>query len=112
MVGFYHVAGTTEALCVVLHAHPPVGEWMVRTPGDEELKRGGCCPRSTATTMEGKSGATGGSHKFFFPLKTTTIFHCTIASCMPWCSLPWKWNEYPRQACTASVPHHKGWAFL
>ncbi len=83
-----------EALCVVLHTHPPVGDWMVRAPKDEELKQGGCCPRSTATTMEGKSGATGGSHKSFFLLKTTTIFHCTIASCMPWCSLPWKRNEF------------------
>jgi putative hemolysin len=26
---------------------------------------------------------------------------------MPWCSLPWKRNEFPRQACAASVPHHK-----
>jgi hypothetical protein len=25
---------------------------------------------------------------------------------MPWCSLPWKRNELPRQACAASVPHH------
>ena len=40
-------------------------------------------------------------------LKTTTILRCTIASCMPWCSLPWKRNEFPRQACAASVPHHK-----
>jgi hypothetical protein len=39
-------------------------------------------------------------------LKTMTILRCTIASCMPWCSLPWKRNEFPRQACTASVPHH------
>ena len=42
-----------------------------------------------------------------FLLKTTTILHCTIASCMPWCSLPWKRNEFPMQACAASVPHHK-----
>ncbi len=105
MVGFYHVAGATKALRVVSHTHPPVGDWMVRAPGDEDLKRGGCCLRSTATMMEGKSGATVGSHKFF-PLKTTTIFHCTIASCMPWWSLPWKRNEFPRQPCTASVPHH------
>ena len=43
-----------------------------------------------------------------FLLKTTTILHCTIASCMPWCSLPWKRNEFPMQACAASVPHHNG----
>ncbi len=66
MVGFYHVAGATEALHVVLHAHPPFGDWMVRAPGDEDLKWGGCCPRSMAMTMEGKPGATVGSHKFFF----------------------------------------------
>jgi hypothetical protein len=107
VVGFYHIAGATEALSVVLHTHLPIGDWMVRAPGDEELKWGGYCPRSMATTMEGKLGATGGSHKFFFPLKTTTIFQCTIASCMPWCSLPWKRNEFPRQAYAASVPHHK-----
>ena len=43
---------------------------------------------------------------------TTTILRCTIASCMPWCSLPWKRNEFPRQACTASVPHHNSLTFL
>jgi hypothetical protein len=26
---------------------------------------------------------------------------------MPWCSLPWKRNAFPGQACAASVPHHK-----
>jgi len=26
---------------------------------------------------------------------------------MPWCSLPWKQNDFPMQACAASVPHHK-----
>ena len=103
VVGFYHIAGATEALSVVSHTHPPVKDWMVRVPRDEDLKWGGCCPRSTAMTMEGKSGATVGSHKFYFPLKTKTIFHCTIASCMPWCSLPWKRNEFPRQARRA--PH-------
>ena len=66
MVGFDHVTGVTEAFCVASHANPPVGDWMVRAPGDEEMIRGGCCPRSPAMTMEGKLAATGGSHKFFF----------------------------------------------
>ena len=65
VVDFYHVAGATEALCIISHTHLPVGDWMVRAPGNKEMKRGGCCPRSTATTMEGKPGATGGSHTFF-----------------------------------------------
>ena len=26
---------------------------------------------------------------------------------MPWCSLPWKRNAFPGQACAASVRHHK-----
>ena len=33
VVGFYYVAGATEALCVVLHTHLPVGDWMVCAPG-------------------------------------------------------------------------------
>ncbi len=107
MVGFYHVADAMEELCVGLHAYPPFGDWMVRAPGDEDLKRGGCCSHSTATTMEGKSGATFGSHKFFFRLKLGLFSTALIASCMPWCSLPWTRNEFPRQVVAVSVLYHK-----
>jgi hypothetical protein len=65
VVGLYHVAGAMEALCVISHTHPLAGDWIVRTPGNKEMKRGGRWPRSTATTMESKPGATGGSNKFF-----------------------------------------------
>jgi hypothetical protein len=64
-VGFDRVTGATEALCVASNANPPVRDWMVRAPGDEEMIRGRCCPRSPATTMEGKPAAAGGSHNFF-----------------------------------------------
>ncbi len=61
-VGFDPVIGATEALRVASHANPPVGDWMVRAPGDEEMIRGSCCPRSPTMTMEGKLAAAGGSH--------------------------------------------------
>ncbi len=79
-VGFDSVTGATEALCVASNANPPVGDRMVRAPGDEEMVRGCCCPRSPATTMKGKSAAAGGSHKFFVFL-TTRLLSPQFTSC-------------------------------
>ena len=42
VVDLYHVAAATEAVCVILHTRPPAGDWMVRTPGNQEMKWGGC----------------------------------------------------------------------
>ena len=42
VLGLYHVAAATEAVCVISHTHPPAGDWMVRAPGNKEMKRGGC----------------------------------------------------------------------
>ncbi len=79
-VGFDRVTGATEARCVASNANPPVGDRMVRAPGDEEMIRGRCCPRSPGTTMEGKLAAAGGSHKFFVCL-TTRLFSPQFTSC-------------------------------
>ena len=37
VVGLYHVAAATEAVQVILHAHPPAGDWMMRAPGNKEI---------------------------------------------------------------------------
>ncbi len=91
VVGFDHVNGSTEALCVALHTSPPVGDWKVRAPGDEEMIRGGCCLRSPATVMEGKLAAMGGSHKLFCCL-TNRLIITAIHLMLPWCSQLPKWN--------------------
>jgi len=42
VVGLYHLAAATEAVCVISNTHLPAGDWMVRAPGNKEMKRDGC----------------------------------------------------------------------
>jgi hypothetical protein len=42
VVGLDHVAAAMETVRKVLHTHPPAGDWMMRTPANKEMKRGGC----------------------------------------------------------------------
>ena len=42
VVDLYHVAAATEAVCVISHTCPPAGDWMMRTPRNQEMKWGGC----------------------------------------------------------------------
>jgi hypothetical protein len=42
VVGLDHVAAATEMVRIVSHTRPPAGDWMMRTPANKEMKRGGC----------------------------------------------------------------------
>jgi hypothetical protein len=42
VVGLDHVAAATETVRIVSHTRPPAGDWMMRTPANKEMKRGGC----------------------------------------------------------------------
>ena len=68
--------------------------------------RGGINDKIPEWQAQFRKAGRNGVHQRLRCLKTTTILRCTIASSIPWCSLPWKRNEFPRQASTASVPHH------